>query len=153
MISGGQVVTPGGVLAADVVIAGEKIVALTEPGRARGEGDVVEAGGCYVLPGGVDPHVHMLSDVPAADQALLGGTTTALSFTWPEPGEAPGAAFERARDELLPQTSLDVGLHAALVKSPATTKSPPLRRRRAEPARRVRAEAICRLPGAGHDGL
>jgi dihydropyrimidinase len=114
VISGGQVVTPGGVLAADVVVAGEKIVALTEPGHARGEGDVLDAGGCYVLPGGVDPHVHMLSDVPAADQALLGGTTTALSFTWPEPDEAPVAAFERARDELLPQTSLDVGLHAAL---------------------------------------
>ncbi len=75
---------------------------------------MVEAGGCYVLPGGVDPHVHMLSDVPAADQALLGGTTTALSFTWPAPDESPAAAFERARDELLPQTSLDVGLHAAL---------------------------------------
>ena len=121
VVSGGQVVTPGGVLAADVVVAGEKIVAVTERGRAGGEGDVIDAGGCYVLPGGVDPHVHMLSDVPAADQALLGGTTTALSFTWPEPDEAPAAAFERARDELLPQTSLDVGLHAALWSPHAVT--------------------------------
>ncbi len=107
-------VTPGGVRDVDVVVAGEKIAGLTPPGHARGEGDEIEAGGCYVLPGGVDPHVHMLSDVPAADQALLGGTTTALSFTWPQPGEPPAAAFVRARDELLPATSLDVGLHAAL---------------------------------------
>jgi dihydropyrimidinase len=114
VIAGGKVVTPGGVLAADLLVAGEKIVAVSERGRAGREADVVDAGGCYVLPGGVDPHVHMLSDVPAADQALLGGTTTALSFTWPEPDESPTAAFERARDELLPRTSLDVGLHAAL---------------------------------------
>jgi dihydropyrimidinase len=114
VITGGRVVTPGGVLDADVVIGGEKIVAVTARGSARGEGDLIDAGGCYVLPGGVDPHVHMLSDVPAADQALLGGTTTALSFTWPEPDEAPAAALQRARDELLPLTSLDVGLHAAL---------------------------------------
>jgi dihydropyrimidinase len=121
VISGGQVVTAGGVLAADIVVAGEKIVAVTERGRAAGKGDVIDAGGCYVLPGGVDPHVHMLSDVPAADQALLGGTTTALSFTWPEPDEPPAAAFERARDELLPRTSLDVGLHAALWSPYAVT--------------------------------
>jgi dihydropyrimidinase len=121
VISGGQVVTPGGVFAADVIVAGEKIVAVTEPGHARGEGDVVDAGGCFVLPGGLDPHVHMLSDVPAADQALLGGTTTAVSFTWPEPDESPAVAFERARDELLPQTSLDVGLHAALWSPHAVT--------------------------------
>ncbi len=114
VILGGRVVTPAGVLDADVVVAGEKIVGLTEPGLARGERDAIDARGCYVLPGGVDPHVHMLSDVPAADQALLGGTTSVLSFTWPAPGEPPAAAFERARDELLPATSLDVGLHAAL---------------------------------------
>ncbi len=121
MISGGQVVMPGRVVTADLVITGETIAGLVAPGQATG--DVVDAGGCYVLPGGVDPHVHLLSDVPAGDQALLGGTTTALSFTWPEPGEAPAAAFERARDELLPQTSLDVGLHAALWNPGAVTAS------------------------------
>ncbi len=121
VISGGQVVTPAGLLDADVLIAGEKIVGLTTPGCAGGESAAIDARGCYVLPGGVDPHVHMLSDVPAADQALLGGTTTALSFTWPAPGESPAAAFERARDELLPATSLDVGLHAALWSPHAVT--------------------------------
>lgn len=105
-------VTPAGVFTGDVVIEGGRVVAFAEPGRF--EGDRIDARECFVLPGGVDPHVHLLSDVPAADQALLGGTTTALSFTWPDDGEDPIAAFERARDRMLPDTSLDVALHAAL---------------------------------------
>jgi dihydropyrimidinase len=112
VIAGGRVVTPAGVVSGDVVVEDQRVVAISEPGRF--EGDRIDARDCFVLPGGVDPHVHMLSDVPAADQALLGGTTTALSFTWPEEGEDPIDAFERARDRLLPETSLDVGLHAAL---------------------------------------
>jgi dihydropyrimidinase len=119
VITGGRVVTPGGVLEADLAFTGEKIVGIVDRGLVDGE--TIDAGGCYVLPGGVDPHVHMLSDVPAADQALLGGTTTALSFTWPKPDEAPVAAFARARDELLPRSSLDVGLHAALWTPNAVT--------------------------------
>jgi dihydropyrimidinase len=112
VIAGGRVVTPAGVVAADVIVQDGRIVAIAEPGRF--DGDRVEARDCFVLPGGVDPHVHMLSDVPAADQALLGGTTTALSFTWPDDDEDPVSAFERARDRLLPESSLDVALHAAL---------------------------------------
>ncbi|MGI8712949.1 MAG: dihydroorotase [Solirubrobacteraceae bacterium] len=119
VISGGQVVTPAGVVTADVVLAGETLAGVVLPGTVSG--DAIDARGCYVIPGGVDPHVHLLSDVPAADQALLGGTTTALSFTWPQPGEAPVAAFERARDRLLPSTSLDVGLHAAMWSPDAVT--------------------------------
>jgi dihydropyrimidinase len=121
LISGGRVVTPDGVVDADVAVSGERIVGVLEHGTLSGR--QIDARGCYVLPGGVDPHVHLLSDVPAGDQALLGGTTTALSFTWPESGEAPVDAFERARDELLPHTSLDVGLHAALWSPDAVIES------------------------------
>jgi len=71
--------------------------------------------GCVVLPGGVDPHAHPLADVAAATTAAArGGTTTVLAFTAPRPGEAPTAAFERARDELVPQAAVDVRLHPAI---------------------------------------
>jgi dihydropyrimidinase len=119
VIAGGRVVTPAGVMIGDVVIEQERVVAIAEPERFAGER--IDARGCFVLPGGVDSHVHMLSDVPAADQALLGGTTTALSFTWPEDREDPIDAFERARDRMLPGTSLDVALHAALWSPEAVT--------------------------------
>jgi dihydropyrimidinase len=134
VVAGGRVVTPAGVVTGDVVIEDERVVAIAEPGRF--EGDQIDARGCFVLPGGVDPHVHLLSDVPAADQALLGGTTTALSFTWPDDGEDPIAAFERARDRMLPDTSLDVALHAALWSPDRVT---------AEHVRRLAELGVCGL--------
>src|SRR5438445_11181 len=71
--------------------------------------------GCVVLPGGVDPHTHPLADIAAATAAAArGGTTTVFAFTAPQPGESPTAAFERARDELVPQAAVDVQLHPAI---------------------------------------
>ena len=57
MIAGGQVVTPAGVVLGDLVLEDERVVAITQPDRF--DGDRIDARGCFVLPGGVDPHVHM----------------------------------------------------------------------------------------------
>src|SRR5260370_10953237 len=88
-VTGGAVVTPSGVRPADVLISDGKIAAIAEPGTAADPGpDLarVDAGGCYVLPGGVDPHCHLMSQVRLATAAAaLGRTTTPLSFTNPEP--------------------------------------------------------------------
>jgi dihydropyrimidinase len=112
-IAGGVVVTPEGARTADVIVEGERIAGVA-PARG-GEARAVDARGCVVLPGGVDPHTHLLADVgPATRSALHGGTTTALSFTAPQPGERPAEALVRARDELLPPTAVDVGLHASI---------------------------------------
>src|SRR5260370_20513285 len=86
--TGGGVVTPSGVRPADVLISDGKIAAIAEPGTAADPGpDLarVDAGGCYVLPGGVDPHCHLMSQVRLATAAAaLGGTTTAPSLTHPQ---------------------------------------------------------------------
>jgi dihydropyrimidinase len=75
----------------------------------------VDARGCVVLPGGVDPHAHPLADIAAATAAAArGGTTTVLAFTAPRPGESPADAYVRARDELVPQAVVDVQLHPAI---------------------------------------
>jgi dihydropyrimidinase len=114
-VTGGTVVTAAGPLRADVVIAGGRIAGLTEPG-AGPAGERLDAAGCLVLPGGVDPHCHIMAGVPAATRAAaLGGTTTALSFTNPEPGEGAVECFLRRRHELAAgQPVVDVGLHAML---------------------------------------
>lgn len=99
-IFGGLVVTADGARLGDVEIAGP------EPD--------VDARGCVVLPGGVDPHVHPLADLATAGaEALAGGTTTLVAFTAPTPGERPAAAYGRAR-ELLSQTPAHVELHPAV---------------------------------------
>jgi dihydropyrimidinase len=112
-IAGGVVVTPEGTRAADVIVEGERIAGVAQAGE--GEGRTVDAGGCVVLPGGVDPHTHLLAGVgPATRSALQGGTTTALSFTAPQPGERPAEALVRARDDLLRPAAIDVALHASI---------------------------------------
>jgi dihydropyrimidinase len=117
-VTGGTVVTPAGALPADVVIGHGKIVALTEPGGAPARAGRLDATGCFVLPGGVDPHCHIMTDVAAATRAAaLGGTTTVLSFTNPEPGEGSVACLLRRRDQLsAAPPAVDVGLHAMLLQ-------------------------------------
>ncbi|MBO0814493.1 MAG: amidohydrolase family protein, partial [Actinobacteria bacterium] len=115
-VTGGTVVTASGPLPADVVITGGRIAGLAEPGLGPAQGQRIDAAGCLVLPGGVDPHCHIMADVPAATRAAaLGGTTTVLTFTNPEPGEESVPCFWRRREELASgQPVVDVGLHAML---------------------------------------
>jgi dihydropyrimidinase len=115
-VTGGTVVTPAGSLPADVVIEDGRIAALARPGSAPAGHGRLDATGCLVLPGGVDPHCHVMADVAAATRAAaLGGTTTLLSFTNPVPGEGPAECVLRHREELAGGVAaVDVGLHAML---------------------------------------
>jgi dihydropyrimidinase len=117
-VTGGTVVTPTGALPADVIIEDGRIAALAQPGAAAAGPGRLDATGCFVLPGGVDPHCHIMTDVAAATRgAALGGTTTVLSFTNPGPGEEAAECFLRHRGELADgRLTVDVGLHAALYR-------------------------------------
>jgi len=62
LIKNGQVVTSINSLFADLVIEGETITRI-EPGITVEPGmEVIDAGGKYLLPGGIDAHVHL--DLP-----------------------------------------------------------------------------------------
>lgn len=114
-VIGGTAFTPDGPRQADVLIADGKIAALGDaaPGTDRRP---VDATGCYVLSGGVDPHCHLMADVrPATVAAARGGTTTALSFTNPGAGESDLDCLLRRRADLAAgRPAIDVGLHAML---------------------------------------
>ncbi len=63
LIRGGEVFAPEPLGRKDVLIAGGAVEAVADPGRIRLgglEAEVVEADGALVLPGLVDPHVHIL---------------------------------------------------------------------------------------------
>ena len=124
-ITGGTVITPGGPERADVLIDGGGTIAVMGDHRgalaATGDhgdpvGQRLDASGCYVLPGGVDPHCHLMPDVHAATSAAArGGTTTVLSFTGPAAGERDLDALLRNRGELERGSAVtDIGLHAAI---------------------------------------
>lgn len=114
IVAGGTVVTPAGQERADVLVE-DGHVARVEPGLER-VGEVVDATGCFVLPGGVDPHCHLMDGlVEATRGAVLGGTTTVLSFTNPAAGESDLEGFRRRVQELAAGGPYaDVGLHAML---------------------------------------
>ena len=70
-VMGGHVVLPDGVRAADILIDGATITTVLEPGSASPppSAGVIDAGGCVVLPGGVDPHTHPLANLGSATAA------------------------------------------------------------------------------------
>jgi dihydropyrimidinase len=113
-ITGGTVVTPAGAVRADLHIRHGKIAAVGDHPAAGGSR--LDASGCYVLPGGVDPHCHLMAGAgPATAAAARGGTTTVLSFTGPAAGERDLDALLRNRAELdRDGAAVDVGLHAAI---------------------------------------
>ena len=115
-VAGGTVATPQGLRLADVLIKDGKIAAIA--GRRRRAGKLIDASGCYVLPGGVDPHCHLMADVRAATAAAAaGGTTTALSFTNPDASEGDLDCLLRRRSDLAAGgAAIDVGLHAMLYR-------------------------------------
>ena len=113
-VTGGTVITPSGAVQADLLIREGKVAALGQ--AATGSGGRLDATGCYVLPGGVDPHTHLMAAPgPATAAAARGGTTTALSFTSPRAGERDLDGLLRGREELSDGgITIDVGLHAAI---------------------------------------
>ncbi len=123
LVTGGLVVAPEGPRHCDVLVEGGAITEIGAPLRATTSAEVVDAAGCIVLPGGVDPHCHLVKDIPAASRAAaLGGTTTALSFTLPEAGEPPATAVRRAHDMAADGGSLiDLGFHASCYRPNALT--------------------------------
>src|SRR5215471_4733665 len=59
LIRGGTVLDSTHAYRADVLCDGGKIAQVAVNIEAPAGAQVVDAGGCYVIPGGIDPHTHM----------------------------------------------------------------------------------------------
>ena len=94
LIKNGIVVTAEGESKADILVDGESIVAVGENLQADGA-EAVDAEGKYVLPGGVDQHVHFsftykgskTRGFETSNAAAVGGTTTLIEFVNQEKGK------------------------------------------------------------------
>lgn len=124
LVRGGQIVTDGRSFNGDILIAGETIAAVGENVAAPSAVDrVVDAAGCQVFPGGVDPHVHLELETPegiSSDDfssgslaALAGGTTTVIDFVTPGRDE-PLLAALAARKAAARRSLCDYGLHMSV---------------------------------------
>ena len=94
VIKNGTIVTADLTYKADVLIEGGQITAI----GAGLKGDtVLDATGCYVMPGGIDPHTHLempfmgtysSDDFESGTRAALsGGTTMVVDFVLPGQGQ------------------------------------------------------------------
>ncbi len=95
LVKGGTVVNADRSFRADVLCDDGVIRAVGENQDAPRGAEVVDAGGQYVMPGGIDPHTHMqlpfMGTVASDDfysgtaAGLAGGTTMIIDFVIPDP--------------------------------------------------------------------
>jgi dihydropyrimidinase len=104
LIRNGEVVNAGERFMADVRIDGAIVTALGTKLEPKSGDETIDASGQFVLPGFVDPHVHMelgfMGTVSADDfevgtaSGAAGGTTCIIDFCIPAPGESMLVALE-----------------------------------------------------------
>ncbi len=123
LIRGGTVVNADRQFRADVLCADGKIHGVGENLQAPAGAQVVDAGGQYVMPGGIDPHTHMqlpfMGTVAVDDffsgtaAALAGGTTSIIDFVIPSPQEPLMEAYRKWRG-WAEKSAMDYGFHVAV---------------------------------------
>jgi dihydropyrimidinase len=123
LIRGGTLVTADGEYRGDLLIAGEKIAAVGPSLEAPAGAEIIDAGGAYVMPGGIDPHTHMelpfMGTVASEDffsgtsAAAAGGTTMVIDFVIPNPGQRLLEAYDAWRG-WAEKAACDYSFHVAV---------------------------------------
>ena len=106
LIQNGTVVTAESEWKADVRVDGEHIAAIGENLPAREGDEIIDAKGKYILPGGVDQHVHFsftykgskVRGFETSHAAAVGGTTTLIEFVNQEKGKGLVETIEEYRE-------------------------------------------------------
>ncbi|GAA5063293.1 dihydropyrimidinase [Nocardia callitridis] len=128
LITGGTVVSATGRNTADILVDGERIVALLQPGSTvlganltETVDTVIDATGKYVIPGGIDAHTHMsmpFGGTTASDDfetgtraAAWGGTTTIIDFAVQKFGERVQDSLQTWHDMAAGQCAIDYSFH------------------------------------------
>ncbi len=132
LIKNGTVVTAADFHRADVLVEGEHIKAIGHDLHAPGA-EVIDAKGMFVLPGGIDPHVHL--DMPfmgtfSSDNyetgtlaALHGGTTTVIDFILQTQGKSLRHALEQWQGRMNGNLYGDLSWHMAVTDFNDGTKA------------------------------
>ena len=123
LIQGGTVVNADRTFRADVLCQDGTIAAVGEGLDVPQGATVVDAGGQYVMPGGIDPHTHMqlpfMGTVASEDfytgtaAGLAGGTTMIIDFVIPSPQTSILSAYQQWR-EWAEKSVADYSFHVAI---------------------------------------
>ena len=120
VIKGGTIVTADRTYSADVQFDNGVITAI---GKNLSADKTLDAEGCYVMPGGIDPHTHLempfmgtysSDDFESGTRAALsGGTTMVVDFCLPSPGQSLLEA-RQMWDNKTSKASCDYSFHMAI---------------------------------------
>jgi len=123
LIQGGTVVNADQSFRADVLCEDGLIAAVGEGLDAPKGATIVDAGGQYVMPGGIDPHTHMqlpfMGTIASEDfytgtaAGLAGGTTMIIDFVIPAPQQNIMEAYKQWR-EWAEKSVADYSFHVAI---------------------------------------
>ena len=128
ILKNGTIVTAADTYSADVGISAEKISAIAAGLAAENAARVIDASGCYVMPGGIDVHTHL--DMPfggttSADDfesgtiaAAFGGTTTLIDFAIQYKGQTLRHAFDTWMKKAQGKAAIDYAFHCIVTDLP-----------------------------------
>jgi dihydropyrimidinase len=119
LIQNGMLISESETTLADILIEGERIAEVGKDLKIDGA-DVVDAAGKYIMPGGIDPHVHLdlaMFDTVSSDDhysgtkaAAFGGTTTVMDFV---EDKDPNLIknIQALKEKADPKVAIDYSLH------------------------------------------
>lgn len=120
IIKNGIIVTASDTYKADILIENSVISQIGENLSVQGA-EVIDAKGCYVFPGGIDPHTHLempFGGTVSKDDfetgtiaAAFGGTTTVIDFCITNKGEPLKNAIDVWHKKSRDKAVIDYGFH------------------------------------------
>jgi len=132
LIKHGEIVTPDSRYTADLWCEGETITRIDRDIAPPPGAEVIDAGGKYIFPGFIDPHVHiylpfmgtLAKDTyeTGSKAALVGGTTTLIEMCCPARGDDALAGFETWMTQAAGRSACDFTFHMGVTKFDGKTE-------------------------------
>ncbi|MEB0109955.1 dihydropyrimidinase [Variovorax sp. RTB1] len=126
LIRNGRVITASDDYVADVLMRDGLIHTIGHALEVGGDVLVIDATGLYVLPGGVDTHVHLENVIgptvtcdtfaSGTKAAAFGGTTTVVDFALQTATDSPLGAIARTQRSAESQVAVDYSLHVIVTR-------------------------------------
>ena len=122
LLQGGTLVSSRGIKKSDILISGEKIIAVGR--HLNADAEIVDVSGKLIFPGFIDAHTHFdleVSDTVTADNfesgsksAIAGGVTTVVDFATQNKGETLTDALNNWHVKAFANSSCDYAFHMAI---------------------------------------
>ncbi|MGO8764845.1 MAG: dihydropyrimidinase [Limisphaerales bacterium] len=126
LIKNGEIITASERYTADILCEGETISRIDRGIKPPKGAEVIDAGGKYVFPGFIDPHVHIYMAfmgtfskddyITGSRAALVGGTTTLIEMCCPARKDDALEAFEFWMNHAAGKSACDFTFHMGVTR-------------------------------------